>query len=113
MALEGALVCDDQRLLEPQTVSPLPWHPHACRPVQGAFPIAFAGWKGDGLLIVAELEEFCDPVITRAGEGLGDRTGARNCQAWRDDSPRGEARRQLLAEVRRELARRHRKAGAA
>jgi hypothetical protein len=99
--------------LQLQTVSPLPLQPHAPRPVQGACPIAFAGWKGDGLLIVADLEEFFARVLFRAGERLGDRTGARYFLNWWDDSPREEARRELLAEVRRELARRRRKAGAA
>ena len=105
MALEGALDLDDPRLLQLQTASPLPIHPHARHPVQGACPIAFAGWKGDGLLIVADLEEFFARVIFGAGERLGDPTGARYFLNWWDDSPRAEARR--------ELARRRRKAGAA
>jgi hypothetical protein len=113
VALEGALDLDDPRLLQGDTVSPLLLHPHACRPVQGACPIAFAGWKGDGLLVVADLEEFFAGVIFRAGERLGDPTAARYFLNWWDDSPRDEARRELLAEVRRELARRRRKAAAA
>jgi hypothetical protein len=113
VALDGALDLDDPRLLQGDTVSPLPLYPRACRPVQGACPIAFAGWKGNGLLIVADLEEFFARVIFGAGERLGDPTGARYFLNWWDDSPRAEARRELLAEVRRELARRRRKAGAA
>jgi hypothetical protein len=113
VALEGAIDLDNPRLLQGDTVSPLPLHPHACRPVQGAWPIAFAGWKGDGLLIVDDLEEFFARVIFRAGERLGDPTGARYFLNWWDDTPRAEARRELLAGVRRELARRLLKAGAA
>jgi hypothetical protein len=81
-------------------------------PVQGACPITFVGWQGDGLLIVADLEEFFARIIFRAGERVGDPTAARYFLKWWDDAPRDETRRELLAEVRQELARR-RKAGAA
>jgi hypothetical protein len=113
VALEGALDLNDPRLLQGDTVSPLPLHPHACRPVQGAWPIAFAGWKCEGLLIVADLEEFFARVIFRARERLGDPTGGRYFLNWWDDSPRDEARRAPLAEVRRGLAVRRPKASAA
>jgi hypothetical protein len=100
--------------LQLQSVSPLPLHPHARWPVRAACPVACCGWKGDGLLIVADLEEFFARIIFRPGERRGDPMPARYfLWWWWDDSPWDEAREELLTELRRVLARRPRKAGAA
>jgi hypothetical protein len=52
-------------------------HPHARWPVEGACPVTCCGRKGDGLLIVADLEEFFARIIFRPGERRGDPTPAR------------------------------------
>jgi hypothetical protein len=113
VALEGALDLDDPRLSQGDTVSPLPLHPHAFRRVRGACPIAYAGWKADGLLIVADPEEFFARIVAGAGERLGDPSAAGYFLRWWDDGRRDEVRQRLLTAVRRALARRRRKAGAA
>jgi hypothetical protein len=104
MALKQALETDDPALMQGATTSPPPLDCVSDLPVQAACAIAYAGWKGDGRLTVGEVEQFFANVCHRAGQYLGDPTGARWFLNWFDDTPRDQMRRELLAEVSLALA---------
>lgn len=69
--------------------------------------IGFAGWQGGcGISTVGDVEEFFARVCHEADERLKEVAGCRWFLNWYDDTPRGEMRRELLAEVEQELRRR-------
>lgn len=104
--LVKALVEDDPRLIQGATCVPgvievtASWRP------EQACALGYAGWIGDGLETVSEIEEFyvrlCDAIDERLADGLGFRWFVN----WFDDTPRLEMRSQLLPEVERSLSER-------
>ncbi|MBU6430406.1 MAG: hypothetical protein KGR26_15425 [Cyanobacteria bacterium REEB65] len=101
-ALELALRHDCSQLIQGTTVRA------SADPIQpcAACAIAYAGWIGDGLRTLAEVHEYFATVAHEAGGRLGEMPAVRYFTNWFDETPREEMRRELLAEVRRELARR-------
>jgi hypothetical protein len=65
-----------------------------------------AGWKGDGLQTVADVEEYFARVCFEADKALGEPTACRYFLNWFDETPRGQMRAQLLSEVERALTER-------
>lgn len=81
-ALRKALASDDSRLVQEQTTRPPPLQSVLDWPCEAACPIAFAGWQGDGIETVGEVEEYFARVCHEA-----------------DDTERDEMRRELLSEI--------------
>jgi hypothetical protein len=106
-ALRLALAADDPRLIQGATTSPPPLECVKDWPIEAACPIAFACWQGSGLETVGEVEEAFARVLYAADCALGEQ-GARWLLNAVDDWPRDVMRRELLAEVAAELARRGR-----
>jgi hypothetical protein len=98
-ALRDALKNDDPTLIQGTTVVPM----LLSRDVAEACPIAYAGWKGDGLRTVDEIDEFFGRMCYEIDLAVGDPEGCRWFLNWVDDTPRDEMRRLLLAEVERSL----------
>jgi hypothetical protein len=106
VALRQALLGDDERLLQGATTSPPPLMCVQDWEVEGACPIGFSGWQGDGLRTVGEVVEYFARVCIEVDQALGEPAACRYFLNWFDEQPRAEVRRGLLAEVKRELKRR-------
>jgi hypothetical protein len=103
-ALREALVADDPKLVQDATTVP---HPMQCVrdcPVEAACALAYCAWQGEGLETVWEVEEFFARMCFEIDQRLGEPAGCRWFLNWHDETPRDEMRRELLAEVERELA---------
>jgi len=105
-ALQRGLQTDDPRLIQGATTSPPPLECVRDWPVEAACVLGFCGWQGEGLESVAEVEEFFARACFEADQRLGEPAACRWFLNWFDDTPRQEARRELLTEVTRTLARR-------
>jgi hypothetical protein len=105
-ALQRALKTDDPALRQGVTVDPSEMPETEGKPVSAACAIGFAGWKGDGLQTVTEVEEFFARTVWQATQATGDPLAAKWFVNWHDETPREEMRRELLTEVNRELAER-------
>jgi hypothetical protein len=106
-ALRDALVADDPRLMQGATTTPPPMQCVLDWPVEGACPIGFCAWQGDGLETVGETEESFARVCFEADKALGELAAVRYFLNYWDDAPRVVAVYELLDEVHLELARRH------
>lgn len=110
VALREALECDDGRLMQWVTVSPPPLTMHEHDECDGACLIGFCGWIGEGLETVGEVEEYFARTCCAVDGRIGEYAGVRKLlNAW-DETPREEIFREVLAEVRLEIARRVREA---
>ena len=105
-ALARALASDDLRLIQGATTSPPPLQCVRDWPVEGACGIGYVGWQGEGLGIVAEVEEFFARICFETDMSLGESAGCRWFLNWFDETPRAEMRCLLLAEIHRELTQR-------
>ncbi|MBX7106600.1 MAG: hypothetical protein K1X57_21165 [Gemmataceae bacterium] len=105
-ALRTGLLADDPDLLQGATTQPEPVQACLDWPAEGACPIVYGAWKGDGLQTVGALEECFARSCFEADMRLGEPAGSRWLLNWIDDTPRETVRRVLLAEVDRELERR-------
>lgn len=105
-ALHAGLSGDDAALLQGQTTQPPPSPAWQGLPVEAACPIGYAGWQGEGLVTVGEVEEFFSAVCARTDLLLGGPGECRWLLNFWDDTPRETARRALLAEVEAELRQR-------
>jgi hypothetical protein len=110
-ALGRALDEDDPRLIQGATTCParpgdVP--PPLVRvqewPALAACALGYCGWVGDGLVTVAEVEEFFGRLCFKIDQRLGEPAGCRWFLNWADETPRDEMRRDLLPLVRHELA---------
>src|SRR5262245_29901746 len=106
-ALEHALVSDDSRLLQGVTCAPPLVDVMSGRTACAACALGFTGWQGEGLRSIGQVADYFHRLCDAADEALGEAGACRFFLNWYDDMPRHEMRRELLAEVRRELARRH------
>jgi hypothetical protein len=107
-----ALSRNDPALLQGQTTDPPPCPENDPSPVAAACPIALAGWRGERLRSVAEVEEFFARVVFQAGNALGEPTAVRSFFQFTDTADRQTFLRELRAEVDRALAGRLGKPGA-
>lgn len=112
-ALEKALAADDARLLQGATTSPPPlqcvqdWPVEAACAVGYCFAVDLGGFAPtDGAATVAQIEQAFGEACFKADQNLEQPAGCRFFLNWTDETPREEMCRELLAEVRRELARR-------
>lgn len=105
-ALAAALASDDSRLVQGITTDPPPMKCVRDWPCERACAVAFAGWQGERLQQVEEVEAYFAGIATACGLRLGDSTAGRHFFNWFDDTPRDEMRRDLLPEVERVIAER-------
>lgn len=104
-ALADGLERNDPALVQGMTCLP-PFLPSTTSlPPESACPLVYAGWMGDGLSTVGDLEKYfmrvCwDGIVGRNAAGLSA------FLAFVDDSPRDVMRLALAEECRRELAER-------
>ena len=103
-ALRKALSKDDARLTQGSTTTPPPLQCVLDWPCEGACVVGYAGWQGDGLETVGEVEEYFARLCFEADQRLGEPAAVRYFLNWFDDADRTEARRLLLPEVDRALA---------
>lgn len=106
IALARALLHDDPRLIQGATSNPPPLSCVADWDVCGACLVGYAGWQGDGVCSVGELERHFANTCAEIDSQLGHPGACGYLLNWYDDTPRERMRRELLPEVRRELARR-------
>lgn len=104
LALRDLLVTDDPRLLQGATTTPPPLMAVQDWPVEAACPIGSTGWLGDGLVTVAEVEEYFARQCYEVDQILGEPAGCRWALNWFDETPREQMRSQLLPEVNAALA---------
>lgn len=69
-------------------------------------PVAYCGWKPDGLETIGEVSDFFNEACSAAEYRLKEVGASRHLVNWIDDAPWPEVRAGLLAEVERELDRR-------
>ncbi len=108
VALEQALVSDAKELIQGATTNPPPMQVLGHWPVEAACPLAYCGWRGDGLETVAEVEEFFSKMSYAADQRLGEPGGIRHFLNPVDEWPRQEMIDNLLPEVRLALQERRR-----
>lgn len=101
--LRDALEADDPRLTQGSTTTPPPLMCVQDWPVEAACAIGFCGWQGEGLHTVGEVEEYFAKCCFEADQRLGEAAACRWYLNWFDDTPRDEMRRELIAEIDREL----------
>jgi hypothetical protein len=105
-ALRAGLLRDDPALLQGATTQPEPVQACLDWPAEGACPIAYGAWKARGGATVGDLDELFARACFEADWRLKEPAGSRWFLNWCDDTPRDRFRRELLAEVDRELNRR-------
>ena len=106
-ALREALATDDPQLIQGGTTKP--GLPLACvqdLEPEGACLIAYAGWKGNDLQTIGEVEEYFARVCYDMDYVLEEPAGCRPLLNWYDDSPRDVMRAELLREIKAEQVRR-------
>lgn len=112
-ALLQGLRIDAPQLIQGATTTPPPlacvqdWEP------EGACLVGYCGWQGDGLTTVGEVEEYFACMCYEIDKRVGEAAGCRHLLNWWDDTPRDEARRELIAECEREVHRRWQQQGEA
>jgi hypothetical protein len=104
LALRRALIKDDKRLIQGHTTSPPPLMCVQDWPVEAACALGFCGWQGEGLETVGEVEEFFARSCFEVDQILGEPADCRHFLNYWDDTPRGEARAELIFEIDLALA---------
>lgn len=102
-ALAEGLRFDDPRITQGSTTTPPPLMCVQDWAVEAACCLGYAGWQGEGLDTVGEVEEFFARACFAADERIGEPAACRWFLNWFDDTPRQEMRRELLAEVERAM----------
>jgi hypothetical protein len=69
LALKKALAVDDPALIQGATTEPPPLSAVRDWPVEAACAVAFAGWQGEGLATVGEVEDFFARICFGADSG--------------------------------------------
>src|SRR5207237_9835355 len=87
-ALVSALQSDDPTLVQGATTVPPPLQTVQDWPVEAACALAFAGWQGQGLVTVGQVEEFFARVCYEADQRLGETAACRWFLNWIDETPR-------------------------
>jgi hypothetical protein len=105
--LAKALETDNPALGQGFTTTPPPLMYVQDWPVEAACALGYCGWKGDELQTVGEVEEYFAMKCFDADQALGEPAACRWFLNWFDDTPRGEMRRELFAEVHLERTRRN------
>jgi hypothetical protein len=105
-ALKRGLADDDPRLIQGATTSPPPLQCVQHEPCEAACALGYAGWIGEELDTVRDVEEFFAKTAFEIDQLLDEPAGCRWFLNWFDETPRDEMRRELLGEVHLALANR-------
>lgn len=105
-AVRKALDEDDQKLIQGATTTPPPLLALSDWDCEAACLIGYAGWRGDGLTKVGDVEEFFARMCHAIDNAVGEPAGCRWFLNWFDETPRPEMRQNLLEEVILEQSRR-------
>ncbi len=106
-ALKTAVLTDDTRLCQGGTTVPAPLSFVLDWPCEGACAVGYAGWQGDGLETVGDVEQFFAKLCFEADKRLGEPAGCRWFLNWFDDTPRETMRKELAGEVETSILARH------
>jgi len=101
--LLAALESDDQTLIQGATSQPPPLQCVADWPVEACCAFGYMGWK-QGLETVGEIETFFATMAYEVDCKIDEPAGCRFFLNWFDETPRDEMRRELSAEIRRNLS---------
>jgi hypothetical protein len=101
--LAQALEADDPRLLQSETVFPPATPRRRDVAARSACVIGLCG-MGRGLTLSVEVDDYFSHVVAEAGVRLNDPAGASEFTRHWDEGDRDEVRRELLEEVRHNLA---------
>jgi hypothetical protein len=104
LALKRTLQQDDPALIQGATTDPPPLQAVQDWPVEAACAVAYAGWQGEGLTTIGEVEDFFAQICFGADKALGEPAGCRWFLNWFDETPRAQMRFALLAEIDLALA---------
>lgn len=99
-AILDGLLADDEKIIQSATTSPPPLQCVQDWPCEGADPIGYGAWKGDGLETVGEVEEYFARMCFEADKRMGEPAGCRWFLNWWDETPRHEARVKMVWELR-------------
>lgn len=102
-ALEVLLVGlekNDPAIVQGATTRPPPLMCVQDWPVEAADAIGFAGWKGESLSTVGEVEEYSAKMCFEADQRLGQPAACRWFLNFWDDTPRGEVFKLLAEEIK-------------
>lgn len=102
-ALMEGLRVDSAGLLQGATTSPPPLTCVQDYPVEAACAIGFAGWRGEVLFSVGEVEEYFARTCHQVDQLFDEPAACRHFLNWVDETPRDEMRLQLLPLIRKEL----------
>ncbi len=105
VVVRNALVTDAEDFVQGATTFPPPMQAVREWPCEGACLVGYAGWKGDGLETVGEVEEWFSTVCALVDEALGEPAGCRHLLLFFDETPRLTMRELLLAELDAYLSR--------
>lgn len=105
-ALAEAIHTDDLRLVQGSTTVPPPLICVEDWPVEGADAIGLAGWLGDGLTTVGEVENHFAKACYECDQLLKEPAACRWFLTWHDDTPRQAMRAELYLEVMKAIGER-------
>lgn len=109
-ALEVLLVGlekNDPAIVQGATTRPPPLMCVQDWPVEAADAIGFAGWKGEKLSTVGEVEEYSAKMCFEADQRLGQPAACRWFLNWFDDTERLKAFTELASEIKLNLRERN------
>ena len=100
-SLYQALQDDDQRLIQGQSTEPAPLMSLQGHPVEGACMIGYCAWRGGegDVKTVGETEEAFADLVWKCDQIMGGHAESRWLLQYWDDTPREDARRELIKEL--------------
>ena len=101
--LRDALINDSIELLQGQTTSPDLLDCIQYWPCKGACAIAYAGWKGQNLNLLKEVEEYFSKLCFECDKFFDEPAICRHFLNWFDDTARSEVKSQLVPTINRIL----------
>lgn len=105
-ALRDGLRNNDPRLVQQSTTVPPPLVCVETWPCEAGCGLAYAGWIGESLKTVGDVELYFARVCFDADDKIGEPAACRWFLNWFDDTPRDEMIRELLPEVEKAIAER-------
>lgn len=99
VALRDACRADDPRLIQGATCDPPPLACTQDFECKGGCALGYAGWQGEELDTVGQVEEYFARQCYEADQRLGEPADCRHFLNFFDDTPRGAALRELADEI--------------
>lgn len=99
LALAEGLQANDPRIIQSATTEPSPLFALLDWPCEGACALGYAGWRGNGLALVDEVNQFFSAKCFEADRKLGEPAACRYFLDWYDSATRDVMRSELLQEI--------------